>query len=264
MQKIDKLYKTMRAERDKLKTKIIRMKNRKLKVVVNQKLCRNCRREYLESENFNWSCRTHQSDWGGAMWWCCGKTSVHAAGCKFAKHECKEEEEEDEEQKSGEEILKYLRCMCCKEVGHKTAQCEHDPNLRTDFEIAEEPVRVDKLREFKKLNSESVMATTTLLNHIAHKDDSINNVFGMGALAFDDYNYGYYNMHLLIHERNLQSQETIALVTKQAGEVRLSAEILKYMLDRQESFKNKIFHSFAEQEEGEEQDLTNLKVKEEE
>jgi len=29
--------------------------------------------DYVEKENFNWSCRMHQSEWGGEMWWCCGK-----------------------------------------------------------------------------------------------------------------------------------------------------------------------------------------------
>jgi hypothetical protein len=29
------------------------------------------------------------------MWWCCGKTSKDAPGCKFSKHESKEDEDED-------------------------------------------------------------------------------------------------------------------------------------------------------------------------
>jgi BTK motif len=29
------------------------------------------------------------------MWWCCGKTSRDAPGCKFSKHESKEDEDED-------------------------------------------------------------------------------------------------------------------------------------------------------------------------
>jgi hypothetical protein len=39
----------------------------------------------MESENFNWSCRTHQSEFGGEMWWCCGKIGKDAIGCKFSK-----------------------------------------------------------------------------------------------------------------------------------------------------------------------------------
>jgi len=39
--------------------------------------CKNCQKDYLENENFNWSCRTHQSDYGGEIWWCCGKTGLN-------------------------------------------------------------------------------------------------------------------------------------------------------------------------------------------
>ena len=31
---------------------------------------------YLDSENYNWSCRTHTSEFGGEMWWCCGKAGM--------------------------------------------------------------------------------------------------------------------------------------------------------------------------------------------
>ena len=29
------------------------------------------------------------------MWWCCGKTTKEAPGCKFSKHFSKEDEDED-------------------------------------------------------------------------------------------------------------------------------------------------------------------------
>lgn len=48
--------------------------------------CKACSKDYYEKENFNWSCRTHQSDWGGEMWWCCGKRNKEQPGCKFSKH----------------------------------------------------------------------------------------------------------------------------------------------------------------------------------
>jgi hypothetical protein len=31
------------------------------------------------------------------MWWCCGKTSKDAVGCKFRKHEVRNEDQEDED-----------------------------------------------------------------------------------------------------------------------------------------------------------------------
>jgi hypothetical protein len=47
------------------------------------------------------------------MWWCCGKLLKEAPGCKFAKHECKEDEEEDDDEKEKDEEWKnkYLKCF---------------------------------------------------------------------------------------------------------------------------------------------------------
>ena len=36
------------------------------------KICKRCGKEYLEAENYNWSCRRHTSEWGGDIYWCCG------------------------------------------------------------------------------------------------------------------------------------------------------------------------------------------------
>jgi hypothetical protein len=33
------------------------------------------------------------------MWWCCGKSSKDAPGCKFSKHEHIKDDEDGEEQK---------------------------------------------------------------------------------------------------------------------------------------------------------------------
>lgn len=58
------------------------------------RLCKNCNKEYKEKENFNWSCRIHSSEWGGEMWWCCGKRDYEAPGCKYRKHAWKSETED--------------------------------------------------------------------------------------------------------------------------------------------------------------------------
>ena len=46
-------------ERDKLKQRIQKLKNRRFRMEDNQKICKKCGKEYLEKENYNWSCRTH-------------------------------------------------------------------------------------------------------------------------------------------------------------------------------------------------------------
>jgi hypothetical protein len=55
----------------------------------------------METENFNWSCRTHQSEFGGELWWCCGKAGIQAIGCKFSKHESKDDDIDDIDDKHG-------------------------------------------------------------------------------------------------------------------------------------------------------------------
>ena len=72
-------------EKEKLVQKFEKLKLRKGSVL-SMKVCGNCRKDFKDSENFNWSCRVHQSQWSGEMWWCCGKSSKEAPGCKFGKH----------------------------------------------------------------------------------------------------------------------------------------------------------------------------------
>ena len=71
--KVEKSLKLSIDEREKMKLRIIKLKNRKGKVDQGIKMCRNCGKEFHEKENFNWSCRTHPYDYSGEMWWCCGK-----------------------------------------------------------------------------------------------------------------------------------------------------------------------------------------------
>ena len=54
--------------------------------VKNLKFCASCGEHYKESENFNWSCYTHLSEYGDYMWWCCGKKEKNSKGCKVKKH----------------------------------------------------------------------------------------------------------------------------------------------------------------------------------
>lgn len=37
------------------------------------------------------------------MWWCCGKQGKDQPGCKFAKHECKEDDEDEEDDDNDKE-----------------------------------------------------------------------------------------------------------------------------------------------------------------
>ena len=81
----------------KLKMRIVKLKSRKGKVDHGIKMCNNCKKEYHEKDNFAWSCRTHQYEYNGEMWWCCGKRGEHQPGCRSSWHETKEDEDEEED-----------------------------------------------------------------------------------------------------------------------------------------------------------------------
>lgn len=117
--KYEKQVKQLSDERDKLKERIKKIMAKKGNFDQSQKTCKNCSKDYDEKENFNWSCRVHSSEFGGEMWWCCGKKGKEQAGCKFSKHESKDDEENnlvdlDEKIKMDAMMLKNVRCNSCK------------------------------------------------------------------------------------------------------------------------------------------------------
>jgi hypothetical protein len=59
----------------------------------NKVLCTKCHKSYNPEDNTNWACRIHPSEWGGKIYWCCGKNNIKAAGCKRARHITREEQE---------------------------------------------------------------------------------------------------------------------------------------------------------------------------
>ena len=136
------------------------MKLRKGRWEAGGKVCRKCGQDYNEANNFNWSCRTHPSEYSGEIYWCCGKRGKLTPGCKFQKHEQPDDGEEDEIQLVPEE---KLRCMCCKTFGHKIEACPRDPNLKTKIDSDTDYERIQKISDFKKLYGDSTVQTTHFL-----------------------------------------------------------------------------------------------------
>ena len=171
------------------------------------------------------------------MWWCCGKQGKESLGCKFSKHESKEDDEDDadgEEKLKEEQRLKYVRCLCCKEVGHKIEDCPRDPNMKTNKEIDEEDDRINQIKDFRKLFSDTMILTTQFFKRCvkvpmiktigdvfkeidtpsqsdykaaAVEEEDENNQqmevyykdpFKRGVMRFEDYNYNIYNKYILI------------------------------------------------------------------
>lgn len=83
-------------EKEKSKLRIQKLIQRKGKFDSGIQTCKKCGREFTEKENFKWSCRIHQGDYSGEMWWCCGKVSKDALGCKYNSHESKDDNSGDE------------------------------------------------------------------------------------------------------------------------------------------------------------------------
>lgn len=161
---------------------------------MNQKYCTNCKKDFNENENYNWSCCVHRSEWGGDMWWCCGKTKQTAQGCKFMKHTSKNDSEKSEDEDNGkpDQFVK-VRCPICKELGHKAVECEKDPNLRTAYDVEEEIQRVGKLGPNKKRMTDTVELTSQLLERIT----LLSNERMIGQiLTYDDFNYNQFNKRI--------------------------------------------------------------------
>ena len=225
----DKQNKILTSDREKLKLRVSKLLARKGKDS-GLKQCRNCMKEYNDKENYNWSCRTHRSEWSGEMWWCCGKKGKEAAGCKFGKHVHKDDNEEDKDtllhETLGEEdrmrVLRNQRCLCCKEFGHRTDQCKRDPNLMTQGDMNEEQRRINKIKTFRKMHVDSSIKTahflkkSIMLPNERHKSESAKrqptnprHPFSRGIMTFDDYNYDQFNDHVLISQPLKEKRKVI-------------------------------------------------------
>ena len=57
-----------------MKNRIVKLKSRKGRENVGIKQCKKCHKEYMEKENFKWSCKMHASSYNEQddIWWCCG------------------------------------------------------------------------------------------------------------------------------------------------------------------------------------------------
>ena len=147
LEKSEKKMKETAEENQRLRVK---MKNSRLKRKANDTgdlMCKLCQKLFNEVENFNWSCRTHFGDFGGEMWWCCGKPGRDAPGCKVAKHVSKEDEDEED---PSQKPAAALYCMSCKEIGHRYTECPKDPNIRSKQDLGNELKRIQDIKERKK------------------------------------------------------------------------------------------------------------------
>ena len=126
----------------------------------------NCNKEYNGKDNFKWSCRVHQSDYSGEVWWCCGKSDKNAPGCKVNMHQ--EKADEEIEELEGETINRMnKRCLCCREFGHTADSCPKDPNLKTLENADIENLRIKQIHDNRKIFADTIVTTAQFLKTCA-------------------------------------------------------------------------------------------------
>ena len=163
-QELEREKKTLVADREKMKERIKKLKSKKGKFDAQQKVCKACGKDYSEKENFNWSCRIHRSEFSGEIWWCCGKERQDQPGCKYSSHQSKDEEDEDmADDANQQKPIKNIRCYCCKEVGHLIDACPRDPNIRSKHDTEADYMRIQQIKDYRKLNADTVVTTTHFL-----------------------------------------------------------------------------------------------------
>ena len=213
---LEKEKKNLIIDREKMKDRVKKLKMRRGKYDDQEKVCKNCGKDYIETENFNWSCRTHRSEFSGEIWWCCGKDYIEAPGCKYSKHESKEDHEDTEHDEEFQQKNIKIRCYCCKELGHTIDVCPRDPNIRSKVDSQLDYERIQKIKDYRKLHAETVATTTHFLkkcvivpNKPNEQEDKTNkaNPFKRGSMQFDDFNYEQYNPYILVEEDKAKTRK---------------------------------------------------------
>lgn len=78
-------YKNLFKEHSLLKNELKKRKTRNSEET-SEKVCVHCQKSFTEENNYNWSCRTHRSEFQGDIYFCCGEPGKDAPGCTKSKH----------------------------------------------------------------------------------------------------------------------------------------------------------------------------------
>ena len=127
--------------------------------------CINCTRAFLETENYNWSCKRHNTKFHEEtqIYWCCGKKGREAEGCVISKHEAREDDEDDKDKEEDLLGFNYALCTSCREIGHKAHECPKDPNIRSASDPTEDMDRIEEIKARKKANINNIEVSQKLM-----------------------------------------------------------------------------------------------------
>lgn len=136
--------KVLSESHEKASKMIIRIENNKRNVKDHDVFCKNCRKRYKESQNFNWSCKRHSGLWSGTNYWCCGNRQKDSQGCIISFHQSENSE------KSESNVKPELNCPTCKKKGHNFSQCDRDPNCQSSLVLKNPRSEIERIEKLKR------------------------------------------------------------------------------------------------------------------
>lgn len=167
---LEKKNTVLEEDYEKTRTIILDIKKKSKFNDIEEKVCKFCKKVFIEKENFNWSCRNHLSEWGeNHNYWCCGAEDKEAPGCKMSKHVSDEVGENKFVEKLDKKTKKKTVCRTCKNIGHVSTECPVDPNIRTRVEMRKEHLR-------KKRGKVSYLGVAKLKNEEISESDEFDDI----------------------------------------------------------------------------------------
>ena len=133
---LEKKITTFEEDYEKLRVKLRGVEARQKQIGdKEEKICKFCKKLFIERENFNWSCRSHLSEWSGENYWCCGTTNQYSPGCQSSKHISNEDADGLNQDKEKHGLGKSEKCRICRKSGHELFNCPKDPNPRSTIQL---------------------------------------------------------------------------------------------------------------------------------
>ena len=87
LEELQRRFTDLQVEHLKLRSKINKVKHVfSGSFIEEEKYCKSCQKAFTETNNFNWSCKRHTSNFTEDRYWCCGETGKEAPGCVTSKH----------------------------------------------------------------------------------------------------------------------------------------------------------------------------------
>jgi hypothetical protein len=156
---VDKKNSTLEEEYEKMRNIVKEIKAKNKMNDLEEKVCKFCKKVFIERDNFHWSCRNHLSEWGESQYfWCCGATDKESPGCQLSKHIS--DEVEDGKVTENPKSQVKLKCINCQEYGHEFKDCIKDPNPKTEAGFKSKPIRKNKRKltssRWNKLKNEDL------------------------------------------------------------------------------------------------------------